>query len=255
MTRAVFIDLAGVVYQGSELIPGATAAIERLRGAGLGIRYLTNTTRTPHCGILAQLAALGVELDDAELFTPARLACDWLAARGLSPHLLIHPALLEDFAGCAGDGPPAVIVGDAGEAFTYEAMNAAFRALTGGAPLLALARNRTFRDADGELSLDAGAFVAGLEYAARTEAVVLGKPAPEFYTMAVASVGCSASEVVMIGDDAEADVAGALTAGIGQAILVRTGKYRSGDEVAFTPRPTRVVGCLAEAVDSLLAEA
>ncbi|MFC3172861.1 TIGR01458 family HAD-type hydrolase [Novosphingobium bradum] len=255
MARAVFIDLAGVVYQGSDLIPGAIAAIGRLRAAGLAVRFLTNTTRTPRRLIAAQLAAMGVDVADGELFTPAGSACAWLAARGMAPHLLVHPALAEDFAGCGGEGPGAVVVGDAGEAFSYGAMNAAFRALVAGAPLLALARNRTFLDADGALSLDAGAFVVGLEFAARVRALVLGKPAPEFFALAVASVGCAADEVVMIGDDAEADVAGALAAGLGRAVLVRTGKYRPGDEAAFSPAPSHVADDLMGAVGWLLAAA
>ena len=252
MVRAVFIDLAGVVYQGPALIPGAAEAIARLRRAGLALRFLTNTTRTPRRGVVAQLAGMGVSVPDAELFTPARSACDWLAARGLAPHLLIHPALAEDFADCPRDGASAVVVGDAGEAFTYNALNAAFRTLAEGTPLLALARNRTFRDADGLLSLDAGAFVAGLEFAARTRAVVLGKPAEAFYATAVASVGCEPHEVVMIGDDAEADVAGALDAGLGAAVLVRTGKYRPGDERAFAPMPSMVADDLADAAEWIL---
>lgn len=252
MTRAVFIDLAGVVYQGPALIPGAAEAIARLRAAGLAVRFLTNTTRTPRREIVAQLAAMGVVLADEDLFTPARSACDWLAARGMTPHLLIHPALAEDFAECPREGPLAVVVGDAGEAFSYGAMNAAFRTLAEGSPLLALARNRTFRDADELLSLDAGAFVVGLEFAARTQALVLGKPAPEFYALALASAGCRPEEAVMIGDDAEADVAGALAAGLGAAVLVRTGKYRPGDERAFEPTPSAVADDLAGAVDWIL---
>ena len=254
MIRAVFIDLAGVVYQGPALIPGSAAAIDRLRATGLPVRFLTNTTRTPRHGISAQLAAMGVTVADEELFTPARSACDWLAARGMSPHLLVHPALAEDFADCARGGPLAVIVGDAGEAFSYDAMNAAFRALVAGTPLLALARNRTFLDVDGQLSLDAGAFVAGLEFAARTQSLVLGKPSPEFYALAVSSVGCAADEVVMIGDDAEADVAGALAAGLGQAVLVRTGKYRPGDERAFAPAPSIVADDLAAAAEGIVSQ-
>jgi len=252
MAKAVFIDLAGVVYQGDSLIPGSAGAIARLRAAGVPIRFLTNTTRTPKRLIAAQLQRMGISVAEGELFTPARSAVDWLAARGMSAHLLVHPALLEDFARCDGRGGEAVVVGDAGEGFGYDAMNAAFRKLAAGAPLIALARNRTFLDADGRLSLDAGGFVSALEYAARTEAVVLGKPSAEFFATALASAGCAAGDAAMIGDDAEADIAGALAAGIGTAVLVRTGKYRSGDEAAFDPRPSKVVADLAAAADWLL---
>jgi HAD superfamily hydrolase (TIGR01458 family) len=140
------------------------------------------------------------------------------------------------------------VVGDAAEGFTYTALNQAFRKLLAGAKFLALANNRSFKDEDGELSLDAGAFVAALEYASRSKPIVLGKPAPEFFQAALATTGCNGKEAVMVGDDAEADVAGALKAGIGAALLVRSGKYRPGDESRVDPAPTGTVSDLAAAV-------
>ncbi len=72
-----------------------------------------------------------------------------------------------------------------------------------------------------------------LEHASCTQALVLGKPAPEFFLGAVATLGCAPSEAVMVGEDAESDVAGALRAGLGTGVLVQTGKYRAGDECRY----------------------
>jgi ribonucleotide monophosphatase NagD (HAD superfamily) len=58
------------------------------------------------------------------------------------------------------------------------------------------------------------------------------------------SVGLDA--LVMVGDDAEFDVAGALAAGCGAAVLVRTGKHRPGDESKFAPRPTLVIDSVVD---------
>jgi HAD superfamily hydrolase (TIGR01458 family) len=249
MIRAVLLDLAGVVYQGEQPLPGAVDAVTDLRNAGLRLRFLTNTTRMPRRALLSRLNDMGIPIAAEELFTPAQAARAWLSARKLSPHLLIHPDLAEDFADLdAGDGE-AVVVGDAAQGFTYPALNAAFRKLLAGAQFLALARNRSFKDEDGELSLDAGAFVAALEYAAQREAVL---PAPDFFRGALASMECDGKEAVMVGDDAEADVAGALAAGVGGAFLVRTGKYRQGDETKVDPRPSGVVEDLAAAARSIM---
>jgi len=188
------------------------------------------------------------------LFMPAIAARRHLQAHGLIPHLLVHPALEEDFAGLpAGDGPKAVVVGDAAQGFTYERLNAAFRALEDGAAFLALARNRSFRDGDGHLSLDAGPFVAALEYAAGSEALVLGKPSADFFAAAIDSLGCDPSEAAMIGDDVEADIGGAQAAGI-DGILVRTGKYQTGDEGRIDPAPSAVMENLPMAVEWILTQ-
>jgi ribonucleotide monophosphatase NagD (HAD superfamily) len=95
------------------------------------------------------------------------------------------------------------------------------------------------------LSLDVGPFVAALEYAARTEAFVVGKPAPAFFSTALAGTGADPSRAAMIGDDVESDVGGALRAGLA-GILVRTGKYREDALRASGVRPTLVIDSIAD---------
>ncbi|WP_318011856.1 MULTISPECIES: TIGR01458 family HAD-type hydrolase [unclassified Mesorhizobium] len=248
----MLLDLVGVVYDGDTPIAGAVTAVGRLRKAGLPLRFVSNTTRSPRSKIVAQLAAMGIEVADEELLTPARAAIEWLRRHGREPHLLIHPNLEAEFSGLEGGSGKAVVVGDAGEAFGYASLNRAFRALSAGADFVALATNRTFKDADGQLSLDAGAFVAALEFASGRKPVVLGKPSPDFFLSALADLNCPAADAVMVGDDAESDVAGGLRAGLGAALLVRTGKYRPKDETRYDPAPTAVVDDLAAATDWIL---
>lgn len=249
--EAVLIDLGGVVYVGDQPIEGALEALARLRRAGLGLRFLTNTTRRPKGRLLADLAAMGLALEPEELMTPAGLAVDWLRERRLRPHLLVHPALEEEFSALPARGDPAAVIGDAGEGFTYPRLNAAFRLLMQGAPFVALARNRRFLDRDGEPSLDAGAFVAALEYGAGREALVLGKPAAAFFELALRDLGAKPARAVMIGDDAEADIGGAMAAGLA-GVLVRTGKYAAGDEEALPRPPDHVAADLPAAADWIL---
>ncbi|WOJ90965.1 TIGR01458 family HAD-type hydrolase [Methylocapsa polymorpha] len=249
--KGVLLDLDGVVYVGKAALPGSLEAIRQIRESRIPLKFITNTTRRPRRRIVGDLAQLGLEVAIEDVFTPAALAHDFLARRNLTPFLLVHPDLHEDFAGLPpGDGE-AVVVGDAGAFFTYDLLNQAYRKIHHGAEFLALAKNRNFLDHDGELSLDVGAFVIGLEYASGKTATVLGKPAPAFFELAVESLGRRAEDVVMIGDDAEADIGGAMAAGL-KAILVRTGKYRPGQEEHLPQRPTYVAENLKAAVELLL---
>ncbi len=252
MIRGVLMDIAGVLYDGDHAIAGAADAVSRLRHARLPIRFLTNSTRRPKRQVLKKLAAFGIEANETEVMTPARAACDWLTREGYSAHLVVHPDLNEDFADLPTGRPIAVVVGDAGPYFTYDRLNAAFRHLVHGAPLLALAANRMFRDMDGELSLDAGAFVRGLEFSSGASALLMGKPAQEFFLAGAHDMNLDLSEIVMIGDDAESDIAGALAAGADCGLLVRTGKYRAGDAERFEPRPTAIAADVSAAVDLVL---
>lgn len=250
MIHGVLFDLEGVLCVGGYPLPGAREAMLSLRAAGIPMRFITNGTRMPRSAVIDRLAAMGLEVPFEHLFTPVVAARNYLLTRQLTPHLLVHPRIESEFADLLGSPPNVVLVGDAGAAFDYTALNRCFRLLLDGLPLLAMGANRHFND-NGQLSLDAGPFVAALEYAAEMEAVVLGKPAADFFQAAVAGLELPAQDVIMVGDDAEMDVCGALAAGL-RGILVRTGKYRPGDEAKVTPLGGRVFDDLDAVVDYIL---
>lgn len=250
--KGLLIDIAGVLTDGPRAIGGSAEALRRLHRAGIPFRLITNTTSKPKRLLLSSLAASGFDVPADAVFAPAQVAVAYLSARGLAPFLVVNPAVEEEFRDLPQEGPRAVVVGDAGRRFDYDTLNAAFRLLMDGAEFVALATNRRFRDASGALSLDAGAFVAALEYASERAPVVLGKPAASFFETAARSMDLGLADVAMIGDDAEADVAGALQAGAGAAFLVRTGKYVEDDETRFDPPPTETFDDLASAVAAIL---
>lgn len=251
--KGILLDLDGVVYVGHAPLPGSLEAIRLVRDAEIPIRFITNTTRRPRRRIVLDLAKLGLEVEPKDVFTPAAIARDHLQHHDLVPFLVVHPDLREEFSDLSTGGREAVVIGDAGTYFTYDLLNQAYRRILHGAELLALAKNRNFLDRDHELSLDAGPFVTALEFASGKTATVLGKPSPTFFSLAVESMGCAPGDVVMIGDDAEADISGAMAAGL-EAILVQTGKYRPGQEAALPQRPTHVMANLWAAVTFLCEE-
>ena len=243
----VLLDLDGVLYVADEPIAGAVEAVRRLREQGLTLRFVTNTTNRSRPATLAKLRGLGFEVAADELVTPAALAVQVCRARGhRRVALFVAEGVEADFAQleAVADGPAdAVIVGDLGDAWDYAALNRAFRLLIDGADLIALQKNRYWLRADG-LALDAGPFVAALEYATAREATVVGKPAREFFAQVLASADAAARDAVMIGDDVESDIAGALAAGM-RAILVRTGKYRADLVAAGAITPSATVDSIA----------
>ncbi len=229
--RGLLLDLEGVLYQEGERVPGADRTLAWLDSQGLPHRFLTNTTTQPRSKIVEKLQSLGIAALPEQVFTPARAARRILQERDLRRlHLAAPSGLAEDFAGfeLVETQPEAVVLGDLHRGFTFERLEGLFRMLLDGALLLALHRNRRCMRA-GRQSLDVGPFVAALEYATETEALVVGKPAKAFFDAAVADMGLAPAEVVMVGDDIEADIGGARTAGL-QALQVRTGKFRPSDE-------------------------
>jgi HAD superfamily hydrolase (TIGR01458 family) len=247
--RGVLLDLSGVLYVGDCPLPGAVEAVERFQKSDMPVRYITNTTRSTRAQIHGKLSGMGFSIAGEEIFTAPGAVRAALERQRLTPLLLIHPNLKPEFADFCGDSPDAVVLGDAGDSFTYENLNHAFRLLMEGAPLLAMGNNRYFREADG-LSLDIGPFLKALEYAAGVQGTILGKPSADFFRGAVSDMGLDAHQVLMVGDDVEADVQGAMDAGL-QACLVKTGKYRPGDEQRLDPQRARVFDDLGAVVDAL----
>lgn len=229
--RGVLLDLDGTFYENGELIAGAAEVPDRLRGAGLPCRFVTNTTRLPRSGVVRELDGMGLQVLIEEVLTAPVAAAEWMRRRGVQRIFPLLPeATVEDLQGfeLTEIDPECVVVGDLGEAWDFQRLNQGFRALMEGADLVAVQRNRYWRR-DGELMLDAGPFVAALEYASGRQAHLVGKPSREFFVTAVGALGVEPQEVVMVGDDLLADAAGAREAGL-TGIAVRTGKYRREDE-------------------------
>ena len=249
---ALLIDLDGVLYVEEEPIAGARAAVERLRGAGLGLRFVTNTTAHSRAGTLEKLARLGFTAADGDLVTPAVVAVLHCRERGIRRvGLVMNEEVKRDFAELeeSGEDSDAVIIGDLGAAFGYDVLNDAFRQVMAGAELIALQKNRYWLRADG-LSLDVGPFVAAIEFAAGRDAYVIGKPALGFFEQVLADLGARAEQAAMVGDDIESDIGGALRAGL-EAILVRTGKYREDRVRDSGIEPTAVVDSIADVPELL----
>lgn len=250
MYKGVLIDLSGTVHVGDRPVPGAVEAIRLLQERGVPFRFVTNTSRKTRVLLHADLRKMGLAVPEEQIYSAPMAVRRYLAEQRLRPYLLVHPNLVAEFADLPHHDPDAVVIGFAQHAFSYEAVNRAFRLVKEGAPLLATGRSRYFQGADG-LELDAGGYVAALEYAADCEAVVLGKPSSRFFLGAVEELGCRPEEAVMVGDDAVTDAGGALAAGL-SAVLVQTGKYRPGDEAKTGLPGARLARDIGAAVETLL---
>jgi HAD superfamily hydrolase (TIGR01458 family) len=234
--RGILIDLDGVIWESDNVVAGGPETIAWLNEKHIPYLFVTNTTSRPRRLIADKLRRLGVTTEAERILTPPIAAAAWLAVHATGPAALIVPeATTEDFAGVASaelesiGQLAAIVVGDIGEAWTYPLLNRAFRALmTEPRPdLIALGMTRYWRADDG-LRLDVAPFIKALEHAAGCEAIVLGKPSPDFFAIALEMLGCDANETLMIGDDLYGDVKGAQDAGL-TGMLVKTGKFRPQD--------------------------
>ena len=228
MTKALLFDLSGVLYDGDNRLPGALQAVKSAQASACEVRFITNTSQQTRDLLLKRLRDFGFELRDSQLFTAVDAARQWLMERGLRPFCLVHENIRSEFDDFDQTDPNAVLIADAADGFNYANLNRAFQLCLEGAPLVGIGYNRYFKRGD-EVLIDAGAFIVAVEFAAGVKATIVGKPGSEFFHQVLASTGVPAEQALMVGDDVFGDVEGAMAAGI-PACLVRTGKYRPGDE-------------------------
>jgi HAD superfamily hydrolase (TIGR01458 family) len=247
---AILLDIDGVLAISGKPIPGAVAAVAELRRLGHRLRFVTNDTRHSRAALAEALRSDGFELDDEELQTTPRAAARALAGKRVLA--LTMPTIVDDFEGMelVGMNADAVLVGgcdegeEAGRVFSYLNLLRAFHELRSGADLYCLHKNRWWQTAEGP-RLDAGAFVAGLEYAAEADATILGKPSAQYFAAALEALDADPELTWMVGDDIEEDVAGAQANGM-KTVLVRTGKFRPDDVERSRTRPDAIVSSIAQ---------
>ncbi len=245
--EGILLDVDGTLLDVDDVaLPGVVDAVASLVERGYRLRYLTNTTRRPRAEVARRLRDAGFPVADDALFTAPVAAAHWLARQGINRvALFVADETLADFAGFTRDdeSPEAVVIGDLGSGWDAERLNAAFKPVLSGARLVALQKNRWWHSALGP-ALDAGAYVAALEYAAGAEAKVLGKPSPDFFGLAAQSLNLDNQRIVVVGDDVDTDIAGAAAAGM-RGVLVRTGKFREDTLARAKRRPDAVIDSVA----------
>jgi HAD superfamily hydrolase (TIGR01458 family) len=246
----ILIDVDGVLHVSGDPILGASAAVRRLRDNGHRLRFVTNATTRSRTQLAEFLRGMGIEVEDDEVQTAAGAAVHTL--RGKRVLALTMHALVADLTELelVGENAEAVLLGGADETpesnlvFSYMNLARAFAELEMGAALYCLHRNRWWQTKRGPL-LDAGAFVAGLEYAAQVEATVLGKPSAAYFAAACEALDSDPEMTWMVGDDIEADIAGAQGLSM-RTVLVRTGKFRPDEVEAVGTRPDGIVSSIAQ---------
>ena len=234
-TKALLIDLDGVLYVSNKPINGAKECIHWIQNKNIPHLFLTNTTSRPRAALVEKLAGMDININSKRILTPAVAACRWLKENVSGEIYLLVPELTKQefnnfkIADDTSITADAIVVGDLGETWTYSLLNHTFKILieNPNSKLIALGMSRYWRAKEG-LRLDVAPFIVALEYASGKKAIVLGKPAKGFYATALNLLEFNADNVIMIGDDIRADIDGAQQCGI-RGILVKTGKFQEKD--------------------------
>jgi HAD superfamily hydrolase (TIGR01458 family) len=275
--RGLLLDLDGVLVLQGKAIPGAQEAMAEIDRRGIPYRVVTNTSLVSRPALSTWGKSLGLRIPPDRIMSALSCSAGYTARTfpGRPLFVIASEDARDEFAGQKllssaeadrkGAEAAAVVIGDSPDEATYDNLNRAFRLIRGGAQLIAMHKNRWWLTPAGP-TLDSGAYVAGLEYAASVKALVLGKPSEDFFREASSALleEISASsggrpgrgDIAMVGDDLWTDVLSAQRLGL-RGVFVLSGKHGREEltQAANAGRgggvPDLVAGSMSEVVAAL----
>lgn len=275
--RGLLLDLDGVLVLQGKAIPGAQEAMAEIDRRGIPYRVVTNTSLVSRPALSTWGKSLGLRIPPDRIMSALSASASYTARTfpGRSLFVIASEDARTEFAGQKllspteadrkGAEAAAVVIGDSPDEATYDNLNRAFRLIRGGAQLIAMHKNRWWLTPAGP-TLDSGAYVAGLEYAASVKALVLGKPSDDFFREASSALldeiaqssggRPGRGDIAMVGDDLWTDVLSAQRLGL-RGVFVLSGKHGREEltQAANAGRgggvPDLVAGSMSEVVAAL----
>jgi 4-nitrophenyl phosphatase len=273
----LLVDLDGVLYRGSEPVPGIAAVLATRAARGDDVVYVTNNSMWYREDYVERIARMGAPVSADQIVSSPRATALYLrdhepsirhvltvGASGMDRELedagfrvtragdigeLIRGGGVEGTDG--GDGweaagrPDAVVVG-LDPKIDYLRLTVATDCIRAGARFIATNRDPVY-PTERAVRPGAGSIVAAVEAASGVTPVSIGKPEPYLLEEAARVVGRDAGEAIMIGDSLVTDIAAAIAVGA-RSILMLTGVTTRGavDAAPANRRPTHVAADAAE---------
>lgn len=261
--KAWIFDMDGVLYRGTEVLPGVRELLDALTLRERQVMMATNNSMSTPEAYERRLASMGLDVPAAAVITSALATRDYLLRtlpEGAGIYVIGMPALREQlFDGSTfhpvqyGEEQPAAVVIGLDLGFTYEKLKAGHAALMNGALFIATNADTTLPTEAG-LVPGAGSIVAALAAASGRAPIVIGKPETPMLEMAMLRMGVRPEETVMIGDRLDTDILAGERAGM-PTVLVLTGVSTREDLAGAEALPDMVVSDLPSLVEALTSEA
>jgi len=252
--RAFIFDLDGCVYHGNTLLPQVEILLAVLRRTGRRVLFLTNNSREGTDELLAKLHRLGIAAAPDEIVSAAEATGPFVRERyGPARLLAVGSPRLLGLLQAAGhrllpleacrEAQVAVMGHD--DAFDYPKLTALTRAVRSGAAFVAVNLDPRLPVEGGEFFPGCGAMVEAVAAAAGVRPVVVGKPEPHLFQVALARLQLPPTATVMVGDSPLSDIRGA------QGAALRTIWIAPPDAEAGDLRPDLTIHSYAELLPAL----
>ncbi|WP_432798602.1 HAD-IIA family hydrolase [Poriferisphaera sp. WC338] len=242
------LDMDGVIYRGTELIPGADGFIHHLLEHEIPFLFLTNNSQRTRRDVATKLRHFGIDVGEQHIFTCAMATARFLQNQKPNGTAYVigdaglTTALHRNGYAIVDKNPDYVVVGET-RMFTFEMLEAATNMILSGAKLIATNLDPNCPTQSGSRP-GCGAVVALLEKATGIQAFSLGKPSPIMMRAARKELGLSADQTVMVGDTMSTDILGGLQLGY-KTVLVLSGSTTKNDLTQYAYQPDLIIPSIA----------
>ncbi len=225
--KGLVIDMDGVLWRGSQALPGLADFFQMLRRRSIQFKLATNNPTLTPAQYVAKLGDFGVAVETDNILTSGVVTAHYVAqeAPGARVYVIGSEGLrqvvrqrgLQVANGAEADY---VVVGLDPE-LTYAQLMEASLLIRAGARFVGCNPDRTLPSERG-LVPGNGATLAFLTASTDVTPVIVGKPQPMMFEMALASMGLNPGQAATLGDRLETDILGGQRAGL-KSILVLSG--------------------------------
>lgn len=245
--KPLLIDLDGVLKLGNSPAPDVNEFFNFIKENKIPACILSNSTLRTGEQVKEFFSSHNIELC-IPVMTAFDATLSFVKKNYKKVQVYCRDYLLHHFEGMIdNDYPEAIVIGDIEDRWNYLIVNEIFKKVFAGADLVAMHKNKYWNPA-GELLIDAGAFITGIEYASDKKAIIIGKPSPHYFKAALESIDAKIENgFYMIGDDIENDIKAAQDIG-GKGILIFTGKTKFPLEDGTGIHPDFKIRSLKEAI-------
>lgn len=250
--RAFILDMDGVIWQGLQPIGDLPAIFHRIHQQGWKVLLATNnSTRTPQ-QYVERLASHGVRVEPWQVVNSVDVTIHYMAQqypdRG-TVYVIGEEGItkaLSEKGFCIGETNVLAVIAGMDRQLSYDKLSRATLLVRSGVPFIGTNPDRTFPTPEG-LVPGTGSILAALEAATSVKPIIMGKPSPAIYQLALDRLGVMPVETLVVGDRLETDIAGAQAIGCRTAVVL-TGVTTEPEALAWQPQPDIITEDLASLV-------
>ncbi len=250
--KSLILDMDGVLWRENSPIGNLPKTFMRFKELGLQVILATNNgTRTPD-QYLEKMAGFGVTLEKDQVVNSAMALAHLLKKRfpqGGPIYILGEAGLFSALADAGfyqDEENVLAVAGSMDRKIDFWKLKRATLIIRAGAPFYFTNPDKTFPTPEG-LIPGAGSIQAAIEAATDVKAIIAGKPSPALFEFALARLGTTPQETLVVGDRLETDILGGQKVGCKTAAVL-SGVLTKEEAQAWQPKIDIIVPELADLV-------